>query len=349
VGDGDAVRASGGQPCLDRGADVIGVDVDVPQPVAADHDERVAEPVEGRPQRRHPVVVGLQQIHDLVRRPALDEIVAGGGGRHRHLLQDPLGHAAGEGLLGGVEHDHQGTSAGVDDAGPGESLHLHRRAGESLTGGLTGSGERDPTVGRLVDGGLGATCSGRGDRQDRALDRTPDRGVRSIGRGPERPRDVGRGQLLVQVEAAEAGPHELGHDDAAVALGAEEQPVGVGLDQDGELDVGPEGPHGIRPRHERQVRIGARVAVRHREDVEGVDLGPGVRQCRDTLLRPRPELVRAQREGHGARLPIRVDRTPSAILERLPAGGPSQMTRPPRARSFQTYLILRSGRRGSGL
>ena len=35
---------------------------------------------------------------------------------------------------------------------------------------------------------------------------------------------------------------------------------------------------------------------------------------------PNIQRVRAQREGHGARLPIRFDRTPSAILERLPAG-----------------------------
>ena len=34
-------------PGLDRGADVVDVDVDVPEPVAADHDERVAEPGEG--------------------------------------------------------------------------------------------------------------------------------------------------------------------------------------------------------------------------------------------------------------------------------------------------------------
>ena len=46
VGDPDPVRAAGGDPGLDGGADVVDVDVDVPQPVAADHHERVAEPGE---------------------------------------------------------------------------------------------------------------------------------------------------------------------------------------------------------------------------------------------------------------------------------------------------------------
>jgi hypothetical protein len=48
-GDPDAVRPAGLDAGLDRGTRVVDVDVDVPQPVAADDDERVAERRERRP------------------------------------------------------------------------------------------------------------------------------------------------------------------------------------------------------------------------------------------------------------------------------------------------------------
>ena len=43
VGDPDPVRAPGRDAGLDRRADVVDVHVDVPEAVAADHDERVAQ------------------------------------------------------------------------------------------------------------------------------------------------------------------------------------------------------------------------------------------------------------------------------------------------------------------
>ena len=43
VGDPDPVRPTGGDAGLDRGAHVVDVDVDVPQPLAADHHERVTQ------------------------------------------------------------------------------------------------------------------------------------------------------------------------------------------------------------------------------------------------------------------------------------------------------------------
>lgn len=46
VGDADPVRPSGLDPGLDGGPRVVHVDVDVPQPVPADDDERVPERVE---------------------------------------------------------------------------------------------------------------------------------------------------------------------------------------------------------------------------------------------------------------------------------------------------------------
>ena len=52
VGDPDPVRAAGGDAGLDRSTDVVDVDVDVPQPLAADDDQGVAERRRGRPCRR---------------------------------------------------------------------------------------------------------------------------------------------------------------------------------------------------------------------------------------------------------------------------------------------------------
>ena len=88
VGDADPVRASRLDARLDGGAGVVDVHVDVPQPVAADHHEGVAESVEparaaGR--RRRP---RLQQVDHLE-----------GGPRFRGVLR---GAAAAAGLAGPV-------------------------------------------------------------------------------------------------------------------------------------------------------------------------------------------------------------------------------------------------------
>ena len=81
VGDPDPVRAAGDDPGLDRGTDVVDVDVDVPQALAADHDERVAERGQrllagrgcGRRRRRggtSPRTPARPRVRSLVRRPA---------------------------------------------------------------------------------------------------------------------------------------------------------------------------------------------------------------------------------------------------------------------------------------
>jgi hypothetical protein len=71
VGDPDPVRPSGLDARLHGGARVVDVHVDVPQAVAADHDERVAEGVQPLPQPRHGRVVGLQEVDHLEGGPAL--------------------------------------------------------------------------------------------------------------------------------------------------------------------------------------------------------------------------------------------------------------------------------------
>ncbi|CAM5237723.1 hypothetical protein SVIOM74S_09329 [Streptomyces violarus] len=65
VGDPDPVGPPGLDTGLDGGARVVDMDMDVPQPVAADHDERVAERVEPLTQPLHGRVLGLQQVDHL--------------------------------------------------------------------------------------------------------------------------------------------------------------------------------------------------------------------------------------------------------------------------------------------
>ena len=75
-------------PGLDRGADVVDVDVDVPEPVAADDDERVAE--RRRASLRSAgiaVVLGVEEVHHLVRRAVRGQVAVGGAGmRDRDLV-----------------------------------------------------------------------------------------------------------------------------------------------------------------------------------------------------------------------------------------------------------------------
>ena len=80
VGDPDPVRAAGADAGLDGGADVVHVDVHVEQPLAPDHDQRVAERGELGAQRRDPVVVGVEEVHHLVRRAVLGQVARCGSG-----------------------------------------------------------------------------------------------------------------------------------------------------------------------------------------------------------------------------------------------------------------------------
>ncbi len=66
VGDPDAVRPAHGDTGLDGGADVVGVDVAVPDAVTTHHHDGVAEGVPGLLESRHRPVGGVQEEHDLV-------------------------------------------------------------------------------------------------------------------------------------------------------------------------------------------------------------------------------------------------------------------------------------------
>ena len=136
VRDLDPAGRPGADPGLDRGADVVDVDVHVPQSLAADHDERVAERASssrsggmasssassryitsyaGPPSVRSPV--GMRRDRDRRRTDVRR--------RRRRAL-------AGDRRLGGVEDHAQPAPAGVDHAGLREQRQLVRGARQRL-------------------------------------------------------------------------------------------------------------------------------------------------------------------------------------------------------------------------
>ncbi len=72
VGDPDLARTPGVEGRFNRGADVVGVDVAIPQPVPADDDDRVPETGPHVLEGRDELVLGREEVHHLVarRRPA---------------------------------------------------------------------------------------------------------------------------------------------------------------------------------------------------------------------------------------------------------------------------------------
>ena len=66
VGDTDVAGPAGVEGGLDRGADVVGVDVAVPQAVASDDHDRVADAGPDVLEGRERVVGRLEEVHDLV-------------------------------------------------------------------------------------------------------------------------------------------------------------------------------------------------------------------------------------------------------------------------------------------
>ena len=157
MGDPHPVRAAGLDAGLDGRADVVDVHVHVPQPLAADHDERVAERGEGVAQCGDAVVVGVEEVHHLVGGSVLGEAVAVlvhlQGARLRDVLARRGVAPSGERRLRGVEQDDDPAAAGVDHAGPAQHVELLGRAGECLAGGGRGGGER--VAGTRALGGAG--------------------------------------------------------------------------------------------------------------------------------------------------------------------------------------------------
>ena len=118
VGDPDVARPAGLDAGLDGAADVVGVHVAVPEAVAADDHDRVAERGPRLLERVDGRVVGVEQVHHLVaqrrrcRSPC--EVRLDG---HRRGADGRLGdRAAVDHLEERVEQQREAAAAGVDDA-----------------------------------------------------------------------------------------------------------------------------------------------------------------------------------------------------------------------------------------
>ena len=232
-----------------------------------------------------------------------------------------------------------GASPGVDDAGLCEPREL---LGGALQGHARRRGRQGEDVARLgtgLDGVLRSVGGGPRDGQDRALHGSAHGGMRGVGGGAERVRDVVGADLGAEVEVAEDRPDELGQDHAAVALGAHEQAVGVRLHQVGQHDVVGQRRDGVGTRDEGQVGVRAGVAVGHGEHVEGVDLSPCRGQRLHAELRPRAEGVGSQAQDHGGRLAWATDVAPGTARAIGPAAGASAiLTWLPVPRAHLSYV-----------
>ena len=209
---------------------------------------------------------------------------------------------------------------GVDDPGAGEGLELVGRAGQGhlrgVDGGLAHVGERSAGLGGL-DGGGG---TGIRDGEDGALLRVGDAGPGRGGPGGERGGEQeGVDHLGVALDDGVAqAADELADDDPGVAAGGEQDgPLeGAALLHEGGLAEDAGGLVGrddlVDGGVEGEVEVGAGVAVGHREDVEGVDLGAPGREGRTRQQRPVAGVGGGEHGGHGLTL------TTSTVAARRP-------------------------------
>ena len=143
-------------------------------------------------QHGDPVVLGVEEVHHLVRRTALDEV--GGMRGRRRQDRHPAGRhgaghraTAGEDGLGGVEDHAQPAPAGVHHAGVAEHRQQVGGAGQRLAGPLGRGGEHVARPGARPGRPLvGRVGRGAGDGEDGALDRRADRGVARVRRPLQR-------------------------------------------------------------------------------------------------------------------------------------------------------------------
>ena len=187
----DAVGPTRTDPRLDRGADVVDMDVHVPEPVAAHHEQRVAQRLQGHLEKVGRRVVGLQEVHHLVRRAVLGSLRLRGRARLGQRSTWWLAHRvlAGDRSNQRVQQDGEATAARVDDARAAQGLELVGRTVQRIVG--TGSSRADHLGQPRADPtGLGSRAGGgrTGHRQDRPLHRVGNRGVRGIGGPLERHR-----------------------------------------------------------------------------------------------------------------------------------------------------------------
>ncbi|CAB4720915.1 unannotated protein [freshwater metagenome] len=334
VGDPDAVWTPRLDAGLDRGADIVDVHMDVPQLLVADDHEGVAEGGEAGAEPPDAVRGRVEQVHHLVRRPALAQVVARlrqRALRHRDQVTSETGgdrdrSSAGHGGVGGVEDDGVAAPARVDHPGVAEGGELTRRGLERCARGRRSRAEDVAPAGVGISGQRdGRLGGGTGDREHGALDRHLHGGVARL-RGQvqgvgehDHVALVGRG---LGESTADRAQH-LAQDDAGVAARTEERPATEGGQHRRERR--------LRARRHLVQRTTQRVAGRRDGEVHvraGVAVGDGIDVERVDLLARRLERVggdvdEAQDDGE-------LDAAAGAgCFHRLPRGSGAGGSRPP--------------------
>ena len=236
VGDPDPVRPAGRDAGLDRGADVVDVHVDVPEPLAADHDQRVAEPGEGRAQRRDRRR-RRRRAGTSPRTPARPAIrSAGGVGSGSGCCGCRCGAVTGTGRRP-VSTVSAASRITMTPRPPASTTPASRstcscsgvRASASraaAAAAVNTSRERAVGEARRLRGRLGR---GPAHREHGALDRRADRGVAGLGRPAQRV-DHHRARCAPRARPAAIrraiAPQHLAEDHPGVAAGAEQRAAG---------------------------------------------------------------------------------------------------------------------------
>ena len=277
VGDADLGGTTGDDAGLDGGADVVRVHVAVPDPVAADDDDRVAEVTPGLLELRDRVVGRVEEVHDLVAQ--LGDVVASrrrhGGAPRPRPAWTPLRARA-----RGVRHTtlRQASSSSSKprppaSTTPGIAEHRQEVGGAGDGGARRVRGPFEHVAegclaarGRLLDG-LGREPH---HGEDRPLDRAEHRLVGGVGGAPQAGDHVGSRDRLERRERVGEAAEDLREDHARVPAGAHQRTVPDRLAD--LLHVGAVGGQLVDDRFERERHVGAGVAVGHRVDVEAVQL-----------------------------------------------------------------------------
>ena len=185
VGDPDLPGPADVDGGLDGGADVVGVDVAVPDAVAADDDDRVADAGPHVLEGGDRLVGRLEEVHDLVAEVGDAAVVVLVVGHRRQAVEVGVpASTAGSGTArpsttwrSDVEQQEEPGAAGVDDAGLGEHGQHLGRAGQGVGAAVAGGVEhrrRGRRLRRRRRGRLGRLPH---DGEDRALDRLHHRAV----------------------------------------------------------------------------------------------------------------------------------------------------------------------------
>ena len=157
VGDPDLAGPAGLEGGLDGGTDVVGVDVAVPQAVAADDDDRVAEPGPHLAERRDGLVGRLEEVHDLVAQATGGRPL--GPPRLARASRRTAPSTPAERVGGARERAGRRPRGGSASQQAGRTRHRRRRPRRPASRTGSRSGVRARAVGRLAAGRARGTAT----------------------------------------------------------------------------------------------------------------------------------------------------------------------------------------------